>query len=74
MRFLHLAEVVELHRLLVETTGGSPGIRGLGALESALAQPRMSFLNGFEIQASVEEQESLIPRLGCRHARAHRAA
>lgn len=43
MRFLHLAEVIELHRLVIEETGGSPGIRDLGALESAMAQPRMSF-------------------------------
>lgn len=103
MRYLSLAEVVELHRLVLEAAGGSPGIRDLGALESAVAQPRMSFggedlypdlaekaaalcfslvknhpfvdgnkrvghaametflvLNGFEIQATVDEQESLM--------------
>ena len=103
MRYLTLGEVLELHRRIIEQTGGSPGLRDLGGLESAIAQPRMTFegedlyltlsekagalcfslicnhpfidgnkrvghgamavfllLNGFDIQAPVEEQESLI--------------
>ena len=43
MRHLSLAEVAELHRLVLEAAGGIHGIRDLGALESAIAQPRMSF-------------------------------
>jgi death on curing protein len=43
MRYLTLAEVVELHRRLLEVTGGAPGVRDLGALESAVAQPRATF-------------------------------
>jgi len=43
MRYLSLGEVVALHRRLIATTGGSSGIRDLGRLESALAQPRASF-------------------------------
>ena len=43
MRYLTLAEVVELHRLVVGATGGAHGIRDLGALESAVAQPQASF-------------------------------
>ena len=43
MRYLTLAEVVELHRRLLEMTGGAPGVRDLGALESAVAQPRATF-------------------------------
>ena len=34
MRYLTLGEVVELHRLILNATGGAPGIRDLGALES----------------------------------------
>jgi death on curing protein len=103
MRHLSLAEVAELHRLVIDAAGGIHGIRDLGALESAVAQPRMSFggedlyptlldkagalcfslvlnhpfldgnkrvghaametlliLNGFEISATVEEQENLM--------------
>jgi hypothetical protein len=43
MRYLALGEVVELHRLVLAAIGGAPGIRDLGALESAVAQPRASF-------------------------------
>jgi death-on-curing protein len=43
IRYLALAEVLELHRSVIERWGGASGIRDLGALESALAQPRQSF-------------------------------
>ena len=43
MRYLSLGEVLELHRRLLAETGGGTGIRDLGALESAVAQPRMTF-------------------------------
>ena len=43
MRYVTLAEVVELHRRLLQTTGGALGIRELGALESAVAQPKAAF-------------------------------
>ena len=43
MRYLTLGEVVELHRLVLGATGGAPGIRDLGALESAVAQPKTTF-------------------------------
>ena len=103
MRYLTLGEVVELHRRVVAQTGGATSVRDLGALESAVAQPRMTaggteayptlaakaaalgfslirnhpfvdgnkrvghatmatflFLNGFELQASVEDAERTI--------------
>ncbi len=103
MRYLTLNEVVNIHRYILEKSGGMTGIRDLGALESALAQPRMTFegaelyptpvekaaalafsiinnhpfmdgnkraghaameifliLNGYELQATVDEQEQLI--------------
>ncbi len=43
MRYLSLAEVLDLHHQLIEQSGGSIGIRDLGNLESALAQPGMTF-------------------------------
>ena len=43
MRYLTLGEILELHRRIVETSGGADGIRDLGALESAVAQPKASF-------------------------------
>ena len=43
MRYLTLGEVVELHQRLLAQTGGASGIRELGLLESALAQPKATF-------------------------------
>ncbi len=43
MRFLTLIEVLELHRRVIEQSGGAFGIRDIGLLESAIAQPRMTF-------------------------------
>jgi death on curing protein len=43
MRNLTLGEVVALHRAILAATGGAEGIRDLGALESALAQPKATF-------------------------------
>jgi death-on-curing protein len=106
MEYLALDQVLELHKRVIEESGGSAGIRDVGALESALGQPQMTFdgeelyptlvekasalgfslvlnhpfvdgnkrvghaameiflmLNGYEINASVDEQESVILRL-----------
>jgi death-on-curing protein len=103
MRYLTLSEVLELYERVMEQSGGSVGIHDLNALESAIAQPRMTFgreelyptivekaaalgfsmiknhpfvdgnkrtghaametflvLNGFEIKATVDEQEKII--------------
>ena len=43
MRYLTLGEVVELHQRLLTQAGGASGIRDLGLLESALAQPKATF-------------------------------
>ena len=43
MRYLTLGEVVELHRLVLAASGGAPGIRDLGSLHPAVAQPRAAF-------------------------------
>lgn len=43
MRYLTLSETLELHRRIIGQSGGALGVLNLGALESALAQPRMTF-------------------------------
>jgi death-on-curing protein len=43
MRYLTLSEVLELHRQVMRQSGGAMGVLNLSALESALAQPRMTF-------------------------------
>jgi death-on-curing protein len=106
MRYLTLNEVLEIYSHVMQQSGGTIGIRNIGSLESALAQPRMTFggeelyptivekasalgfsliqnhpfidgnkrtghaamevfliLNGFEIDASTDEQEQVILRV-----------
>ena len=41
--FLTLAEVIEIHADQIHRYGGQGGLRDLGLLESALAQPEASF-------------------------------
>ena len=43
IRYLSLEELLELHRLALQQTGGLEGVRDLGGLESAVAQPQMTF-------------------------------
>jgi death-on-curing protein len=43
MRYITLREVMEIHSRLISASGGSPGVRDLAALDSAVAQPRMTF-------------------------------
>lgn len=55
MRYLTLGEVVALHRAILAATGGADGIRDLGGLESALAQPKATF-DGADLYASMVDK------------------
>ncbi|MDM9385389.1 type II toxin-antitoxin system death-on-curing family toxin [Chlorogloeopsis sp. ULAP01] len=59
MRFLTLIEVLELHRRVIEQSGGAFGIRDVGLLESAIAQPRMTF-GGEELYPSLLEKAAAL--------------
>jgi death-on-curing protein len=59
MRFLTLEEVLELHRLGIEQSGGSHGLRDLGSLESAVAQPYMTF-GGDDLYPTLAEKAAAL--------------
>jgi death-on-curing protein len=59
MRYLALGEVVALHRAILDSSGGASGIRDLGALESALAQPRATF-NGTDLHSSLHAKAAAL--------------
>ena len=59
MRYVTLAEVVELHRRLLQTTGGASGIRDFGVLQSAVAQPKAIFGGGDLYPTLVEKAAAL---------------
>lgn len=53
MRYLTLGEVLDLHRRVIEESGGTTGVRDLGSVESAVAQPQMTF-GGNELYPTIE--------------------
>ena len=55
MRYLSLGEVISLHRRVVAQVAGVAAVRDLGALQSAVAQPRMTFA-GNELYPTLEEK------------------
>jgi len=59
MRYLTLAEIVNLHLLIAKATGGASGIQDLGALESAIAQPKATF-DGKDLYSSLTEKAAVL--------------
>ena len=53
MKLLKVAEVLEIHRAVVEQAGGTASVRDLRALESAVAQPRATF-DGNDLYPTIE--------------------
>lgn len=68
IRYLTLEEVLELHRLALEQSGGLDGVRDFGALDSAVAQPQMTF-GGQDLYPTVAEKAAALGfSLVCNHA------
>lgn len=59
MRYLTVGEVLEIYRRVMEQSGGLVGIRDIGALESAVAQPRMTF-GGEELYPTIVEKAAAL--------------
>jgi death on curing protein len=59
MRYLTIAEVFEIYQRVMQQTGRLVGIRDLGGLESAIAQPHMTF-GGTELYPSLAEKAAAL--------------
>ena len=59
IRYLRLGEVLELHRRLIATSGGSPGVRDLPLLEGSLAQLRQTF-SGVDLYPTLIEKAAVL--------------
>lgn len=59
MRYLTLNEVLELHRLVLVQSGGREGVRDLNAVDSAVAQPAMTF-GGQELYPTLAEKAAAL--------------
>lgn len=59
MRYITVRQALELHRRIIKQSGGTPGILNLGALESALRQPRMTY-GGHELYTTLAEKAAVL--------------
>jgi death-on-curing protein len=59
VRYLTLSEVLEVHRQVRAQSGGAEGLRHLPALESALAQPQMTF-GGAELYPTLVDKAAVL--------------
>lgn len=57
IRYLTLGEILDIHHQVTQRSGGSEGVRDLGALESAIAQPRMTF-GGEDLYPTIVDKAS----------------
>ena len=59
MRYIQIQEVIDWYLRIMQQSGGSVGLRDRGSLESALAQPQMTF-GGQELYPSVAEKAAAL--------------
>ncbi|HEX7720931.1 MAG TPA: type II toxin-antitoxin system death-on-curing family toxin [Pyrinomonadaceae bacterium] len=59
MRYLTLQEILTLHEKVITQSGGIPGTRERGALESAVAQPEMTF-GGNDLYPTIAEKTAAL--------------
>jgi death-on-curing protein len=57
--FPTIEEVIAIHDVLLRETGGAPGLRDMGALESALMRPQLGYYDGI-IEEAAAMMESLV--------------
>ena len=60
--FPTIEAVVAIHDILIAETGGAPGLRDAGALESAVMRPQMGYYDGI-----IEEAAALLESLAMNH-------
>jgi death-on-curing protein len=66
VRYLSVAEVVELHLRILHQSGGSEGIRDPSALLSAVGQPLQTF-DGIDLYPTIVEKASALAFFLCRN-------
>lgn len=59
MKQLSIEQVIAFHEMIINASGGSHGVRDMGAIESAVAQPRMSF-GGQELYPTLAEKAAAL--------------
>lgn len=68
MIYLTTDEVIKLHEWIIAQSGGSPGIRDHGLIDSAVYQPQASF-GGHELNPTLADKAAALGfSLACNHA------
>jgi death-on-curing protein len=68
VRFLTIEAVLDLHRMQIDRFGGDVGLRDLGLVESAMAQPCQSFGGEYLHKDLPEMAAAYLYHLCCNHA------
>ncbi|NJN67114.1 MAG: type II toxin-antitoxin system death-on-curing family toxin [Chloroflexaceae bacterium] len=67
MRYLEVEDLLMLHRQIIAQSGGSTGLRDIGMLASATAQPRQTF-GGQDLHPSIAQKAAALGfSLICNH-------
>ena len=61
--YLTTADVLGLHRVLMQRYGGTPGLRDAGALESALFRPQTGYYEDIISEAALQIHEDMMQML-----------
>lgn len=59
MHHLKEGDILRLHEKIIEATGGAPGLRDIGALQTALAQPKLTS-GGRDVHGDVFEKAAAL--------------
>ena len=59
MIYLTLEDLLEIHRRVIESTGGSDGIRSIPLLDSAVARPQATF-GGIDLYPALPEKAAAL--------------
>jgi death-on-curing protein len=68
MIYLDRQQIIDLHAALIRASGGSPGLKEPGLLDSAAAQPRMTFGGQDLYPTLIDKAAALAYSLALNHA------
>ena len=66
MRYLSAEDILEIHSLLIDETGGSHGVRDLGLVQSAASSP-LQVVYGKELYVTVYQKAAVYARIITQH-------
>lgn len=59
MKWITAESVIEIHKIIIDSTGGSQGVRSPGALDSALSSPLATF-DSADLYPTIVDKASML--------------